>query len=211
MAASSKTRPRDWHPLAESDPVPGDPDEIRDEVKHMTGVATSLREQARMLRGIGDDNELKGKYAEKLRDESGTLEKHLREVAGRYERVHGHLTNWANDLEDFQTQADDVLRKAKQKQDEVDAEKAKKESGDGKRPRLPKTAPRAIRCATSATGSTASRATATTARATMRRRSATSSTTSSRTAGGTTSRAGCTRTPTGSRSSSTSWAGSRRS
>lgn len=135
MAASSKTRPRDWHPLAESDPVPGDPDEIRDEVKHMTGVATSLREQARMLRGIGDDNELKGKYAEKLRDESGTLEKHLREVAGRYERVHGHLTNWANDLEDFQTQADDVLRKAKQKQDEVDAEKAKKESGDGKTPK----------------------------------------------------------------------------
>ncbi|MFD3925944.1 putative T7SS-secreted protein [Streptomyces sp. NPDC058614] len=135
MASASKTRPRDWHPLAESDPVPGDPDEIRDEVKHMTGVAASLREQARMLRGIGDDNELKGKYAGKLRDESGTLEKHLREVAGRYERVHGHLTNWANDLEDFQTQADDVLRKAKEKQDEVDAEKAKKESGDGKTPK----------------------------------------------------------------------------
>ncbi|MFE6481920.1 putative T7SS-secreted protein [Streptomyces sp. NPDC057757] len=137
MTPSSRTRPRDWHPLAESDPVPGDPEEIRDEVKHMTGVAASLREQARLLRGIGDDNELKGKYAEKLRSESGTLEKHLREVAGRYERVHGHLTNWADDLEEFQTQADDVLRKAKEKQDEVDAEKAKRESVDGKTSKAP--------------------------------------------------------------------------
>ncbi|AVH55829.1 MULTISPECIES: DUF308 domain-containing protein [Streptomyces] len=135
MVTSSKTRPRDWNPLADSDPVPGDPEEIRAEVKHMKGVAASLREQARMLRGIGDDNELKGKYAGKLKEESGTLEKHLREVAGRYERVHGHLTNWANDLEDFQTQADGVLRRAKEKQEEVDAERAKKQSGDSDKPK----------------------------------------------------------------------------
>lgn len=128
MTASSKPRPRDWSPLAEADPVPGDPEEIRAEVKHMKGVATSLREQARMLRGIDDDNELKGKYAGKLREESGVLEKHLREVAGRYERVHGHLTNWANDLEEFQTQADKVLTDAQQKQDDLAAEKKKQET-----------------------------------------------------------------------------------
>ncbi|MGH4032442.1 putative T7SS-secreted protein [Actinomycetota bacterium Odt1-20B] len=137
MTASSKHRPRDWHPIAESDPVPGDPEEIRAEVKHMVGVASSLREQARLLRGIDDDNELKGKYANSLREESGVLEKHLREVAGRYERVHGHLTNWADDLEDFQSRADKVLTEARQRQDEVEAEKKKQEndakhgSGDG--------------------------------------------------------------------------------
>ncbi|GGX86875.1 hypothetical protein [Streptomyces fructofermentans] len=139
MAASSKARPRDWHPLAESDPVPGDAEEIRAEVKRMKGVAESLREQSRLLLGIGDDDELKGKYAGKLKEESGVLEKHLREVAGRYERVHGHLTNWADDLEHYQGEADAVLRKAKEKQDEVDAEKKKepsagdspKSSGDG--------------------------------------------------------------------------------
>lgn len=130
VVASSKARPRDWHPLADSDPVPGDAEEIRAEVKHMKGVAESLREQSRMLRRIGDDDELKGKYAGKLKDESGVLEKHLREVASRYERVHGHLSNWANDLEFYQDEADAVLRKAKEKQDEVDAEKAKKQSGD---------------------------------------------------------------------------------
>ncbi|MEV5435231.1 hypothetical protein AB0K80_04250 [Streptomyces sp. NPDC052682] len=131
MTGSSKPRPRDWHPLADSDPVPGDPEEIRREVRHMKSVAASLRDQARMLRGIGNDNELKGKYAAKLKEESGQLEKRLGQVADRYERVHGHLTNWANDLEDFQTRADRVLSNAKREQENLEAEKAKKAPGDG--------------------------------------------------------------------------------
>ncbi|MEU5684995.1 hypothetical protein [Streptomyces venezuelae] len=56
----------------------------------------------------------------------------MREVAGRYERVHGHLTSWANELEGFQTEADDVLRRAKEKQDELETEKAKKVDSGGK-------------------------------------------------------------------------------
>lgn len=125
MTTAPKARPRDWHPLAESDPVPGDPDEIRAEVRHIKGVASSLREQARLLRGIGDDNELKGEYVNALRSESEGLEKKLREVAERYERVHGYLHSWASELEDFQRQADRVLANAKQAQDEADAEKKK--------------------------------------------------------------------------------------
>ncbi|MGV9896251.1 hypothetical protein [Streptomyces tendae] len=50
----------------------------------------------------------------------------MREVAGRYERVHGHLTKWSNELEDFQSDADKLLRQAKEKQEEVEADKAKK-------------------------------------------------------------------------------------
>ncbi|MFG2806929.1 hypothetical protein ACLQ2D_22415 [Streptomyces sp. DT199] len=134
MTPPSKARPRDWHPLADSDPVPGDPEEIRAEVRHMKSVASSLREQTKMLRGIGNDNELKGKYAAKLKDEADRLEKRLGQVADRYERVHGHLTNWANDLEDFQTEADKVLVNAKREQENLDAEKAKKEAGDDKKP-----------------------------------------------------------------------------
>ncbi|MFJ3497645.1 hypothetical protein ACIPPJ_29205 [Streptomyces sp. NPDC086091] len=127
---AAKRRPVDWQPLAESDPVPGDPEEIRAEVRHMVSVAEKLRDQARNLRAISDEGELKGKYAKSLREESSTLEKHMREVAGRYERVHGHLTTWADELEDFQSDADSVLRRAKEKQEEIDAEKAKDSSGD---------------------------------------------------------------------------------
>lgn len=126
--SASKPRPRDWHPLAESDPIPGDPEEIRDEVTHMENVANSLRRQAKLLVQIGDDNELKGKYASKLRDEAGDLEKHLREVASRYERVHGHLKKWADDLEHYQGRADKILANAKREQEEVDAARRKEES-----------------------------------------------------------------------------------
>ncbi|MEU0576171.1 putative T7SS-secreted protein [Streptomyces griseoincarnatus] len=130
MSASSKPRPRDWHPLAESDPVPGDAEEIREEVTHMKSVATTLRDQAERLRKIKNDDELKGKYAGKLREESEVLEKHLREVASRYERVHVHLKKWADELQGFQEDADKVLADAKKEQDQLEAEKSKRESNE---------------------------------------------------------------------------------
>lgn len=132
MTPTSKRRPVDWQPLCESDPVPGDPEEIRAEVKHMISVAKKLRDQAKNLKAISDDETLKGKYVKALRDESSTLEKHMREVAGRYERVHGHLTKWSNELEDFQSDADKLLRQAKEKQEEVEADKAKKAASEDK-------------------------------------------------------------------------------
>ncbi|MEU6449054.1 hypothetical protein [Streptomyces sp. NPDC046979] len=132
MTPTSKRRPVDWQPLCESDPVPGDPEEIRAEVKHMVSVAKKLRDQAKNLKAISDDETLKGKYVKTLRDESSTLEKHMREVAGRYERVHGHLTKWSNELEDFQSDADKLLRQAKEKQAEVEADKAKKDASEDK-------------------------------------------------------------------------------
>ncbi|MDK1347423.1 hypothetical protein QNO09_29815 [Streptomyces sp. 378] len=125
MTPTSKRRPVDWQPLCDSDPVPGDPEEIRAEVKHMVSVAKKLREQAKNLKAISNEDTLKGKYVKRLREESGTLEKHMREVADRYERVHGHLTTWSNELEDFQSDADKVLRQAKEKQGEIEAEKKK--------------------------------------------------------------------------------------
>jgi membrane protein implicated in regulation of membrane protease activity len=127
VTAASKPRPKDWQPLAESDPVPGDPEEIRAEVKHMANMAKTLRAQAKDLIRIRDDNELKGKYAGKLREESGDLEKHLREVASRYERVHGFLSQWASELEDCQTDADKILTDAKREQEEHEAAKKKAE------------------------------------------------------------------------------------
>ncbi|CAL9476322.1 hypothetical protein ACWDUG_00205 [Streptomyces cellulosae] len=100
----------------------------------MKSVASTLREQATLLRGIGRDNELKGKYASRLQEEAEGLEKRLDQVASRYERVHSHLTNWANDLEEFQGEADKVLANAKKEQEHLEAEKAKAESGEGTAP-----------------------------------------------------------------------------
>ncbi|MFF5494621.1 hypothetical protein [Streptomyces aquilus] len=136
MTPASQRRPVDWQPLCDSDPVPGDPEEIRAEVTHMVSVAQKLRDQAKSLQAISNEDTLKGKYAKALREESSTLEKHMREVASRYERVQGHLTTWANELEDFQSDADKILRQAKERQGELEAERAREsDSGDKDTPK----------------------------------------------------------------------------
>ncbi|MFI5857955.1 putative T7SS-secreted protein [Streptomyces parvulus] len=127
-----RRRPADWHPLAEKDPVPGDPEDIRDEVTRMKNLASTLRDQASILRKAADGDALKGQYAEKIREKSGDLEKRFRETAGRYERVVGDLGNWADDLEGFQERADGVLRAAK-KADEEHAAAVKKKEAEAKK------------------------------------------------------------------------------
>jgi hypothetical protein len=107
-----RRRLRDWHPLAGDDPVPGDPDAILDEAAHLRQVAAMLRAEANDLRLIAQGHGLKGAYADALRDGARELEVHLRETAGRYERVHGELAGWAHELADLQTEADRVVRAA---------------------------------------------------------------------------------------------------
>jgi hypothetical protein len=106
-------RPRDWSPLAAADPVPGDPDAILAEVAHLTLVAAMLRRESGDLRAVGAGDGLTGRYADALRDGARELEVHLRQTAGRYERVHGHLTAWAHELAGFQDEADRVLGAAR--------------------------------------------------------------------------------------------------
>ncbi|MBV9026280.1 MAG: hypothetical protein JO362_21380, partial [Streptomycetaceae bacterium] len=122
--AGSTYRPRDWSPLAPSDPVPGDPQAIRDEVRHMQDLAKSLRDQAHELKIIGHGEGLKGKYADKLRDKSNELEKHLREVAERYEHTNGYLSSWADELEGMQAESVKILHAAQATEDDVKAKAA---------------------------------------------------------------------------------------
>jgi hypothetical protein len=105
-------RPHDWWPLADRDPVPGDPDAIRQEAASMRRFAQALRDQAGDLRAIAAGEGLKGKYADALRDNASELEFHLRQTAERYEHVYGHLTSWAGELEDFQATSFGLLRQA---------------------------------------------------------------------------------------------------
>ncbi|MBY8884888.1 hypothetical protein K7472_08505 [Streptomyces sp. PTM05] len=105
-------RPYDWTPLAERDPVPGDPAALRDEVTHMRRLASTLRDQARELKAIGAEDGLKGQYADALRGGARELECHLRQTAERYEHVQGHLASWADELEDFQSESATILRRA---------------------------------------------------------------------------------------------------
>ncbi|MCL7489889.1 hypothetical protein M8I34_00200 [Streptomyces sp. MCA2] len=128
VSGKGRRRPTDWQPLAETDPIPGDPEDIRDEVTKMKNLAKTLRDQARILRKAEDGDALRGNYADKIREKSGELDKRFRETAGRYERVVGDLGKWANDLEGFQDRADGILRRAKHANEEHSADLKKKEA-----------------------------------------------------------------------------------
>src|SRR6478735_8202230 len=109
-------RPRDWTPLREGDPVPGDPDGVRRQVKHMKKIAEYLRTQAASLAAMADADNLKGKYAEKLSEDARGLGRKLDLAEDRYREVKGHLGGWAEDLEEFQKRADRALQDAREAQ-----------------------------------------------------------------------------------------------
>ncbi|AZM54789.1 hypothetical protein DMA15_21345 [Streptomyces sp. WAC 01529] len=121
-------RPKDWQPLRESDPVPGDPVAVREQVKHMKKIAEYLRTQAEALTAMADADNLKGKYAEKLGEDSRALGRKLDEAEDRYREVKGHLSGWAEELEGFQKRADKALGDAKDAKRIIDAHESKPES-----------------------------------------------------------------------------------
>ncbi|OPG10094.1 hypothetical protein B1R27_03690 [Streptomyces sp. GKU 895] len=130
-------RPKDWHPLRESDPVPGDPAGVRDQVKHMKKIAEYLRTQAQALTAMADADNLKGDFADELSENARGLGRKLDLAEDRYREVQGHLSNWADELEDFQKKADKALSDAKDAQQVIDSrstkpdDKSKPEKKDG--------------------------------------------------------------------------------
>ncbi|MEV5267412.1 hypothetical protein [Streptomyces werraensis] len=109
-------RPKDWQPLRESDPVPGNPAAIREQVKHMKKIAAYLRTQAAALTAMADADNLTGKYADELSEKARGLGRKLDLAEDRYREVKGHLSNWADELEDLQKTADRALTDAQDAQ-----------------------------------------------------------------------------------------------
>ncbi|MGE9692732.1 MULTISPECIES: hypothetical protein [unclassified Streptomyces] len=105
--------PVDWHPLCTHDPLPGDPAALRAEAAHLRAVAERLHEQAEALRLIGDDEVLRGRYADSLREHTHDLAARLATAATRYARVHRALDSWAGTLHHLRSAAARLLDEAR--------------------------------------------------------------------------------------------------
>lgn len=106
------SRPTDWAPLAERDPLPGDPDAIFGEASRLRNMAVGIRDQAGRLRRIGADASMAGQSVEELRASALEAAKRLETVAERYSKVSGLLNSWAPELEEFQAATVKTLNKA---------------------------------------------------------------------------------------------------
>lgn len=106
-------RPYDWSPLAGSDPVPGDPDEVERLANEYRDTALEIEQQSRVLRRLstagGWDSEAGEVFAAEAKELAGKLGK----AHGRYAAVSMQLRRWAPALREAQREADRALADAK--------------------------------------------------------------------------------------------------
>ncbi len=108
------SRPSDaeWAVLGESaDPIPGDPQEVREEANRLGRMAGTIRDQITLLKAIAGDENI-GKFADTMRETATDLRDGLEKVAARYEHVSGYLGNWADDLDQCQADSLKALARA---------------------------------------------------------------------------------------------------
>jgi hypothetical protein len=106
-------RPYDWAPLAESDPLPGDPDAIHDHAMRLRNAAAEMTSQVNLLRRMAaTEASLAGAYATALTAKATDVAKKLDPIITRYATVSACLLGWAPELADFQGATLRVLAQA---------------------------------------------------------------------------------------------------
>ena len=124
-------RPRDWHPVADSDPIPGDPDRVAALGRQLRKTAEELDRQIRNLKAVVDvdawDNKSGKEFREKAKGNVTKLEAAFKrydtaataigsevvEVGGGYQdKLHAGSRNYASDLNRAQEIADAALKDA---------------------------------------------------------------------------------------------------
>ncbi|MFJ8085072.1 hypothetical protein ACIQ6Y_31195 [Streptomyces sp. NPDC096205] len=144
--------------MADSDPVPGDPDQVAALGRQLRRTADELQRQIRNLRAIAEvdawDSKAGAEFRDKAKGSVTKLEAALRrydtaadalgtkvaEASGSYQdRLHAKPTNYASDLNRAQEIADMALKEAKDAEDRKSAAQrtleglSEKEKGDKKK------------------------------------------------------------------------------
>jgi len=115
------TRPVDWTPLADTDPVPGDPPDIARLARRYADTADEVTRQAANLRRLATSEGWDSDAGRKFAEEAGELAEDLEKTHHRYSEVAGALRDWSPHLDDVQVRADRALEDAKAAQAEMDA------------------------------------------------------------------------------------------
>ncbi|MEU6768923.1 hypothetical protein ABZ916_41220 [Streptomyces sp. NPDC046853] len=155
-------RPRDWHPVADSDPVPGDADRVANLGKKLRKTADELEKQIRNIKAVSEVEAWDSKAGKEFREKAkGNVKKleaafkrydtaadafgsEVTEVGGRFDdKLHAKPKNYASDLNRAQEMADLALKEAQDAEERKsanqksldalsDKDKGKKDSADSK-------------------------------------------------------------------------------
>lgn len=107
-----------WAPLANDEPIDGDPGQVRSYGQDLERTARLIAEQAEALRALADPTAWTADTADAFRDQARDLEREISKAEARYSAVGGHVVAWAGMIEDARRQAD-LLRVAAQEQQRI--------------------------------------------------------------------------------------------
>lgn len=109
----------DWQPLADSDPIPGDPGAIQGIATDLEDTAARIREQAQRLRQADSGVEWVGKAGDVFREHIGELPDQLDLVERRYQRTGDALGRYWPKLDEAQEMARRARDQAQRAQDDI--------------------------------------------------------------------------------------------
>lgn len=108
----SAGRPTYWAPLAGSDPVPGDPDQVADLARSYLDTAAEIGAQTVRLRKISELEGWQGEAARKFADAAGDLATQLGRAHDRYDDAGRALGRWPAPLQQAQAESVAALHDA---------------------------------------------------------------------------------------------------
>jgi hypothetical protein len=112
-------RPVDWFPLADSDPVPGDPERVEQLGRHYQRVAAAISDAASKLRRIGELQGMRSEAVAAFRDRAREVAGDISRAHERYDGVGRALTGYAPELRDAQFESAAALVQARRAEEDL--------------------------------------------------------------------------------------------
>lgn len=113
------SRPGDWYPLAGSDPVPGDPEQVRAAANHYGDIASRIRDAASSLLAVSTSAEGSSEAVAAFRDKASDVRTGILKAQTRYEGLADALGAYAPHLASAQDASLRALELAREAQSEA--------------------------------------------------------------------------------------------
>ncbi|MEV0170920.1 DUF6531 domain-containing protein [Streptomyces sp. NPDC050803] len=127
-------RPTDWHVLdLDKDPVPGDPQQVRQLAKKLHDFADDVSDALRLVKGMSGESTLAewaGKSADVFKEDFADVPKNLKKLKTSYEMCGDALTDYWPKLERAQALADRALAKGREAQSDLSSAKSRLSTAD---------------------------------------------------------------------------------
>jgi RHS repeat-associated protein len=127
-------RPTDWHVLdLDKDPVPGDPQRVRQLAKSLHDFADDVSDALRLVKGMAGESTLAewaGKSAEVFKEDFADVPKNLRKLEKSYSLCGDALADYWPKLERAQALADRALVKGREARSDLSSAKSRLSSAD---------------------------------------------------------------------------------